>query len=432
MHHNPDRRLTAEDEEGIMLVLQHRDRVCRIDLRLPLSSLQKLVTATNDEFPILEYLHVAPLTKHDARLALPRTFEAPRLRNLWLTHFASPIGSPLLSTVTGLVILSLEWIHPSTYPHPNAFLQQLSLLPQLEEIDIGFLSPVPRRDIKEQLLHTPVSLRATLPNLRVFSFAGVTAFLEALLPRITTPLLDKFRVRFIHHPSLSVPSFLPFMTATEKLRFSNAGFIFYHEAVAMLLYPHVGSQLENVSVHLPCRHLDWQVSSVAQISKVLHPLFSEVVDLTLDYREHILSSGSHNQADPTQWRELLGSFSNVKTLRVHNGLVGELSRSLQFDREQPLEVLPELKELVCPVGSVDDKTFASFIREHEVAGRPVNLIGETFPAGRYPYVFCSPTGVSYIGSDSVSPMCYLPDISCRLSSQTVTKRLRNLYDFVLG
>jgi hypothetical protein len=124
-----DHDLTGEDEEGIMLALQHRDRVCRISLRMPAPSLQKLITAISDEFPILEFLSIGPRTKHNTHLILPSTFQAPQLRFLRLDHFASPIGSPLLTTAVGLSRLILLWIHPSAYPHPNQFLQTLSLLP---------------------------------------------------------------------------------------------------------------------------------------------------------------------------------------------------------------------------------------------------------------------------------------------------------------
>jgi hypothetical protein len=126
------------------------------------------------------------------------------------------------------------------------------------------------------------------------------------------------------------------------------GLLFYHKAVAVFVFPTVETEID-----VYCEHLDWQVSSLTQIFNVLSPLFSDVVDLTLDYRDHTLSSELHNQVDRAQWRELLGSFRNMKTLRVHNGLVSDLSRSLQLDGNPPLELLPELTELICAVGSVD-------------------------------------------------------------------------------
>jgi hypothetical protein len=216
---------------------------------------------------------------------------------------------------------------------------------------------------------------------------------------MTCPLLETLLIRFFNQLNFSVPWLLQFMRATKFLIFQSAKFVFYHEAVVVLCYSHEGARLANFFFEVTCGHLDWQVSSVAQIFNVLSPLFSKVVDLTLDYREHTLSSEWHNQADRTQWRELLGSFRDVKTLRVHDGLVGEVSRSLQSDGEPPLEILPELKELICPARSVNEKTFAPVIQEREEAGQPVNLIGETFPVGRSRYTFMSSAGLTHIDPD---------------------------------
>jgi hypothetical protein len=186
------------------------------------------------------------------------------------------------------------------------------------------------------------------------------------------------------------------MTTTENLRFNRAELLFYHEAVALFLYP-TEATLANFHLEVNGGHLDWQVSSVAQIMNALSPLFSTVVDLTLDYRAHSTSSvEQHNQAERTEWHKLLGSFRNVESLRVHKSLAGELARSLQSDGEPPLEALPELRELVCHSSHADDKTFAPFIHEREAAGRPVNLIGEAFPVGRSHYRVFSLTGNYYI------------------------------------
>jgi len=395
--------LTGEDEEGIMLALQHRDRVCRISLRMPAPSLQKVITAINDEFPILEFLSIQPPTKQNTHLILPSTFQAPQLRILILRHFASPIGSPLLTTAVGLSTLSLRSIHPSVYPHPDHLLQTLSLLPHLKTFDIGFRSPVSKRDIERQLLQSPIMVLVTLPNLYHFAFDGVSIYLEALLPHMTTPVLETLIVQFFNQLTFSVPRLLQFMTTADNFRFNSVRLLFHHKAVVVFVYPNV-SVGTKFYVTIYCEHLDWQVASMAQIFNVLSPLFSNVVDLTLDYKEHTLSSEWHNQVNRAQWRELLGSFRNVKTLRVHNSLVKDLSRCVQLDGEPPLELLPELTELVCPAASVNDKIFSAFIDEREVAGQPVNLIGKTFPVSRGRYTFLSSTGISYIDADPDPPL----------------------------
>ena len=398
-HDEQNHGLTAKHEEGILIALQYRDRVRRIHLRIPVPGLQRLITAMDGAFPVLEYLYIMPRTRPNTRFTLPPTFQAPHLRYLVLQRFTSPIRSPLLTTAIGLVALSLRWIDPSTYLHPGHLLQTLSLLSQLKSLEMGFCSPVPNNNIERQLLHTPMITHATLPSLRWFSFWGVSAYLEALLPNMTAPLLRTFRLHFFNQLSFPLPRLLQFMTTTESLIFRSAKFLFHDEAVAVFVQPHEGINLINFSIDIPCKHLDWQVSSMAQIFNVPSPLSSTVADVDLDYREHSLSPAWHNQADRMQWRQLLRSFSNVKTLRVHSGLIGELSRSLRSDGDPPLELLPHLEELICPVGSRDGETFAQFIHERELSGKPVNLTEKIFPVGRNSYEFDSSAGVIHVGPD---------------------------------
>jgi hypothetical protein len=122
-------------------------------------------------------------------------------------------------------------------------------------------------------------------------------------------------------------------------------------------------------------HLDWQVSSVAQISNSLGQMFSAVEHLTLEHEEHSLSSEEHNEVDHTEWLRLLRSFSNVKTFRIDNGLVEELSRCLELDDgELPLGLLPELQELTYSGSGDTGDAFTSFIDARQNAGRPVTLV----------------------------------------------------------
>jgi hypothetical protein len=81
----------------------------------------------------------------------------------------------------------------------------------------------------------------------------------------------------------------------------------------------------------------------------------------------------------------LGSFSNVKTLRIEDGLIKELSRCLRLeDGEHPLELLPELQELTYSGSGDVHNAFASLIDARRNAGSPVNQDShtESEPAGR--------------------------------------------------
>jgi hypothetical protein len=373
-----DTVITAEDEEAILLALEQRDRVRRIRLFLPVLKLQKLVMAIDGEYPILEYLILLDPTKDKSTvLILPETLQIPHLRQLTI-DCSIPIRSPLLGTAAGLVTLHLELYHPSTYFQPTVLLRWLSLMPQLEMLLIFFHFAVPSHDVERQLMRTPIMPHVTLPNLRSFTFQAVSAYSEAVLSRITASHLEDIQICYPKQLTFSVPELLQFMGRTENLRFDRAKFYFSSERVYVAANPLETNMPEDaLSINVDCWHLDWQVSSMAQIFNALSQIFSAVEHITLEHHVHSQSSEEHNEVDRTEWRKLLRSFSNVKTLtlRIEDGLVTELSRCIPLeDGEHPLELLPELQELIYPGSSDADDAFAPFIDARQNAGRPVTLI----------------------------------------------------------
>jgi hypothetical protein len=367
-----DRDITAEDEEGIILALEKRDRVRRIRLGMPVPNMKKLIMVIDEEYPVLEYLIMAPSTEDKSTvMKLPGTFQAPHLRHILLRAFALPIRSRLLATAVGIVTLCLYLDHPSAYFQPSTLHRWISVMPQLETLLINFLFPVPKRDVERQLMHMP---HVVLPNLRWFEFQGVNAYTEAVVRRITTPRLEKLGIRFFNQLTFSVSRLLQFMNTTESLRFDSAKFKFSGERVYVGFYPHE-AKMDALSIYIDSWHLDWQVSSVAQIFNSLSQIFSTVEHLTLEHVLHNRSSEEHNEVDRTEWRKLLRSFSNVKTLRIDDGLVKGLSCSLQLvDGEHSLELLPELQELTYSGNGDTGDPFTSFIDARKNAGRPVTLV----------------------------------------------------------
>ena len=365
----------VENEEGMLLALQHRDRLRRIRILWPIPSLQRFITAMDGEFPMLEYLYAAPPSKSNAGLVLPRTFQAPHLLALVLIGFAFPTGRPLFPISVGVVTLSLQEIHSYANFRLNDLFHLLSLLPQLESLAIGFHSPFPNHGVRTQLPQMSNMARVTLPNLRSFAFEGVSSYLEMLLPRMATPLLEKLRIHFFHQLTFSVPCLRDFMSRAESLRFNNAVVTFYDWGVMVMLYPDESHRMYTLNIHIFCRNFDWQVSSVSQIFTALSPVFSDVVDLTLGYSEHVSTPEWQYETDRTQWRDLLRSFHNVKTLSVPQGLTRDLSRSLRPENgESSMDLLPELKELEYSTYWPDSDAFSSFVEARLLAGHPVTLI----------------------------------------------------------
>jgi hypothetical protein len=369
----PGADIAGEDEEGAIIALKKYDRVRRVRLRMRATSLQKLIVVMGDEYPILEYLIIwHPVEGNSTFLTFPGTFQAPHLRHLALLSFALPTGSRLLTNAVGLVTLSLIIVHPSTYFYPDTLLQWLSSMPQLKTLLISFLYPDPDDDDDDeegQLMQMPI----ILPNLHSFTFLGVGTYFEALVYHITAPRLENLQLEFFDRPTFSIPR-PPQFVSTTNLRFNTAKFKFNDNKVDVSVYPHGEAETYALSIMVHCRHLDWQVSSAAQVFGLLGPMFSAVEHLTLEHRVYNQSSEEH-EADYTEWRKLLSSFRNAKTLHVAEGLVEELSRYLQPDDGEPsLETLPELQELTYSGSGNSGGAFTSFINARQNAGRPITLI----------------------------------------------------------
>ena len=371
--------ITPEDEEGIILALQHRDRVRRIRLGKAVPILQKLTKALDGEFPILEYLLIEqqryqkPRIEPNTHLNLPETFRAPHLRQLILTNFAIPIESPMLTTMGNLVALSLNSIPSSAYFHPAVLLQRLLLMPQLETLGIFFNSYDPNRE--RQLSRTRIMTRVTLPNLRWLGYQGTSAYLEALLPWVSIPLLEKLQVYFFNRLIYSIPRLEQLLSAARNLRLKTTTVTFDEDFLSVMGYPNNGAKMYSLDMKLGGKLLDWQVVSAAQVLQALRKVFSAVEHLTLEYDREIISSEWVNQDDHTQWREVFGSFSNVKTLFVDGELVRKLSRALQpSEGGSSTELLPELQELSSSAKSSLLDVFTPFVEARQKAGRTVTMI----------------------------------------------------------
>jgi len=55
------------------------------------------------------------------------------------------------------------------------------------------------------------------------------------------------------------------MLTKKNLEFCSIRILFYHEAVAVFVGARVGTAIEDFFMQVLCRHLDWQVYSMAQI-----------------------------------------------------------------------------------------------------------------------------------------------------------------------
>jgi hypothetical protein len=133
--------------------------------------------------------------------------------------------------------------------------------------------------------------------------------------------------------------------------------------------------MTSLCMALGSSHRDLQVARTAQVFHMLRTAFSVVEKLYLKYDSRFISSKWNDEADRPQWRELLRTFGNVKTLHTHHRLIEQLSRSLQpGEGESPMDLLPELQKLLYPASETSDDAFAPFIEARRKAGHPVTVI----------------------------------------------------------
>ena len=375
-YHDKDRAFTANDEEGITLALQSCDRIRCIRLWMSFPNLRKIIPAMDKEYPILEELVIGPTAERlepNTALILPDTIQAPNLRDLLLADTSIQTRSRFLTNTKGLVTLCL---FQGSYLPPNTLLHWLSFMPQLEDFMVAFSSPTPFLIVETQPSHTPIITQVTLPNLRRLSFKGVSSYLEEFIGRVVTPSLDRFRVDFFNQPAFSIPCLLKFISTAETLKYSIALFKFFDDLGLVAVYPY-GTMIHALGLFIHCPHLNGQVSFMAQIFDALCKVISSVEYLVFGFenRKLLPDQEEHNQADRAQWRKLLRSFSNTKTLRIDDWAAKELSRCLgSDDGEDPLELLPELQELAYSgTGDLGD-TLTSFIDARQKSSRPVTLV----------------------------------------------------------
>jgi hypothetical protein len=216
-------------------------------------------------------------------------FQAPHLCHLILGKSIFPLVPPLLTTSVGLVTLSLTFILTIGYFHLVCdLIMQLSIMPQLEVLRIGFHFPV-AQDIKVKQSIIPIATCVTLPNLRWLGLSGLSMSLEVFLSWLITPCLKKLLIFFFNQLIFSSSNLSQFLNTTEHLRFGSTRLMFYEEAIEVRLYPDEEARMYALQMQIGCNSLDWQVRCVRQLINELRTVFSTVEYLMLLY----ISLGRH-------------------------------------------------------------------------------------------------------------------------------------------
>ena len=342
-----------EDDDNIIAALKQSDRVSFISLTVTSSLLGKFSVISE---PLSELEELALLSQDKMQLTLPSTFRwGPRLRILHSTRIAFPSFPQLLLPSQDLVDIKLDEIPIAGYFSPEAFANALSGIIQLRTLSLHFLSLPPRR--KYLALPPPPGERIILLALTHLKYRGSSKYLDSLVARIDAPHLEDFNITFFNQPTMDASQLGRFIERTEMVTsLGQAEFqISMHAISISFTNPSASTPLR---LRIPCKQLDWQLSSMAQICDRFSSFLFRVKTLSINTNQSESGPVDVNMRGG-QGLELFRSFHGTRNLLVVGELTTDLLCALRPTDESHTTntiVLPALRHLRVqnPIPSIDE------------------------------------------------------------------------------
>ena len=361
---------------NIIAALEDHDRVCRINIWGVPSSLLKNCAVLKKPFPELTDL---TLRSYDAPL-IPASFlggSTPRLQSLELSGIQFPALGKLLLSATGLVTLRLLDIPNPEDILPDAMATYLSALTMLQDIFLDFRFPRSEEDRENRNLSL-LSRRFVLPSLTEFYFKGDSEYLEDLVDRIDTPVLDKFTITFFDQLFFDTPLLRDFFSRTKAFQALHRAAVFISSScINVTLFRRKGMADHNtLDVGILCSMPNMQLLSLAQFCSTSLPHLPTLERLSM---HELMCSGPQwtDDMESAPWLELLHPFVAVKDLALSRFLARRVAPALrELTEESVIEVLPELRHVFVdgfdPSGPTQE-AIAQFTAARQLYGRPVTV-----------------------------------------------------------
>ena len=371
-------------DENLAVLLEHSNRICQFNLDFRFSSLQWeiFLSAIRKPFPALTGFKLCPVDEIDEMAPVdPDSFlggSAPQLKTLQLHRVPFPGLPKLLLSATHLVYLELWEIPHSGYISPEAMVTCLSTLTRLETLEIGFEAPQSRPDRNSQ--RPPPYTQTPLPALTKFWFQGASEYVEDLVARIDTPLLDDLTLTFIHPPIFSSPQLIQFIDRTPKIRaHDQARVVFEPDEDVWITIPQAfGGKLR---LQITCSRSN-QLLYLTQLCSLSIPqaLISAVEHLCI-VEGASLCFDSDIEKSSVQWLEFLRPFTAVKCLYLSREYTSHLVLALQeLVGGRVTEVLPSLQTLFLEESEDGEETpslgpvqeaIGQFVAARQLVGQPI-------------------------------------------------------------
>ena len=369
---------SKEDVTNVIAALRHHNRVCKIDYYngKPQDSFLRELAAIDEPFPALTYRELFSFATNVP--VLPDSFlggSTPLLRSLALVGIPYPSIGKLLSSTTNLVRLSLWNIPHSGYISPETIVPCLFMLPMLKSLRLGFQHPrsLPHRTNRQP----PPLTRVVFPNLTSLRFCGDLEYLEDILSRIETPMLNETNFHVFNQLVFDTPLLEHFIRRTETFMKIHTAHIQFQLADIQIILSGPEEISNNnrdvLNLTITCKALDWQLSAVTQVLNSFLSCLSG-----LEILEVVASEDFQGEVEVIQWREFLHLFTSVKKVILESeDAVRHIAPALQeFARERSM--LPALQTLLLrafsfPPPGYFNEAIEKFIATRKSCGQPITV-----------------------------------------------------------
>ena len=334
------------DEDDIFGALDDRDRIVGISLwGLTQSEAKKCLRVMQQPFPVLTSLDLEveyPMVAHvntDPLLG----GSIPRLKMLSLTgcHFSTL--PTLLSSASELVDLRFGDFLVTGREHisPEAMATCLSSLTRLQSLSINF------RWRTNYPTGPPPSTLTVLPALINLSLEGPHGYLEDLLTRIDTPVLEDGNVEFDDIPNFDSPQIPQFIHRTGMFNFPSGIDVDIHKVVSFELLSSI-DPAKRFSISFPGSDARTdvltEVGLIEQLCTRCPPLLSHIEQLQLGGDVEYC----YKWPLSAPWMKIFQPFTAVQILHLSGPVImPDVSRALGvLSEERTTGVLPVLHTLV--------------------------------------------------------------------------------------
>ncbi|KAH8989554.1 hypothetical protein EDB92DRAFT_1947285 [Lactarius akahatsu] len=370
--------LIYEGEENIVAALKQSDRVSSISLTVTHSLLASLYTIS-EPFSKLEEL--ALMSPGEMQLTLPTAFQwGTRLRILHLTNITILALPQLLHSSTGLVDLQLDEIPDVGYFPPDAFVDALSGMTQLETLSLRFVS-----FSHQDTLGLPPQLgkHVVLPALTCLKYRGTSKYLDNFVAGIDAPRLRDISLTFFSQSTMDTSQLGRFIERIEMQTSLSEANVQAYGGFISICFSRPGAPTR-IELQISREQLHWQLSSMTQICNHFSTFLSRVENIGINTA--CLPSGQ-NYVGGGQWLDLIRAFGGAKDFRVagrQRNMMDILYALRPADgvHRTDIPVLPALRNLrieeAVPVDGPLWDAVQSFITSRWLSGRPVEVYAREY------------------------------------------------------